>query len=406
MGGYSEEERMPDLDYYRKPKYPIWIETLKVFLMFAPGVMILLYAGYDLAEGTYRYTPFALGFLLMPIFATIIRRSVRNLLFFLIPHILFGVYVYFLSPHIVMTAIGFLYVIILTVYGLVRQMSRQGEREMTMLVIFAAVFIMLVVYGMAIYRGHGEYEMMLLGQGLSFVVLFLFYQHRISLLTTLGAIDKDSNFSTKHVIGFNTRVYFIYISMAVALFIGLYIAGFGDLLRIFGRWLLLMIRKIVRALVKVDPTPETIEKEAQEAQQIQQDIGMVIGQGIETAMIWIILQKILEVVTTIGLIALAIYLIYRFIRRFMSSYQYVGSGYEETRVNLNRTVRDKVREGRLSIFDRSPENLIRREYWKKVRPEIDKTVLRSDTPEQAGDKLASVQPIVQDYDRVRYGKKK
>ena len=133
---------------------------------------------------------------------------------------------------------------------------------------------------------------------------------------------------------------------------------------------------------------------------------MVIGQGIETAMIWIILQKILEVVTVIGLIALAIYLIYRFIRRFMSSYQYVGSGYEETRVNLTKAERDKVRTNRLSIFDRSPENLIRREYWKKVRPEIDKTVLRSDTPGQAGDKLASVQPIVQDYDRVRNGRKK
>ena len=405
MGGYSEEERLPDLDFFRKPKYPVWIETLKVFLLFSPAVMVLLYAAYDLGGGSRGDTLFVLGFFLMPILATIIRRTVKNLFLFLIPHILFGAYVYFLSPDIVFTAMGFLYVIILLVYGLVRQMSRQSEKEMSMIVIFAAVFVMLVIYGIAVYRGHAEYEKILLGQGVVYVVLFLFYQHRMSLLTTLGAIDKDSNFSTKHVIGFNTRMYFIYMALTAALFIGLYLAGLGDLLSLFGRWLLLMIRKIVRALVKVEPTPETIEEEAQEAQQIQQDIGMAIGQGIETAMIWIILQKILEIVTTIGLIALAVYLIYRFIRRFMSSYRYVGSGYEEIRVSLAHPSREKTKTGRLSIFDRSPENRIRREYYRNVKSAIDKTVRRSDTPQEAGAKLPPVQPIVQDYEKVRYGEK-
>lgn len=406
MGGYSEEERMPDIDFYRKPKYPVWIEALKVFLMFCIGGMVILYAAYDLAEGRQMYILFAVGFLLMPILSTIVRRLSRNLFLFLLPHIAFGAYVLMLSPDIILTALGMLYVILLTVYGLVRQMSRQSEKEMSMIVLFSAIFAMLVIYGISIYRGHGEYEMLLMGQGLVYIVLFLFYQHRMSLLATLGAIEKGSNFSTKHVIGFNTRMYFGYMGLGVLLLVGLYIAGFGDLLSILGRWLLLMIRKIVRALVKVEPTPETIEEEAEEAQQIQQDIGMVIGQGIETAFIWVILQKILEVITVIGLIVGVVYLIYRFIRRFMSSYQYVGTGYEETRVNLARAGKDKVRTERLSIFDRSPENLIRREYWKKIRTVIDKTVLRSDTPQEAGMKYAAVSGIVHDYESVRYGKKK
>ena len=82
----------------------------------------------------------------------------------------------------------------------------------------------------------------------------------MSLLATLGAIEKGSNFSTKHVIEFNTQMYFGYMGLGVLLLVGLYIAGFGDLLSILGRWLLLMIRKIVRALVKVEPTPETMKR--------------------------------------------------------------------------------------------------------------------------------------------------
>lgn len=402
MGGYSEEERLGDIDYYRKPKYPVWIEALKVFLMFSVGVLVILYAAYDLSGGGHGYTPFAAGFLLMPILATLVRRYSRNIFLFLIPHLFFGAYVLFLSPDIILTALGFVYVIALFLYGMVRQMSQTEEKEMSMIVLFAAVFIMLGIYGLAVYRGHAEYEKLLLGEGMLFAVLFLFYQHRVSLVTTLGTIDKDSNFSTRHVIGFNTRVFFVYIFMAVALTIGLYLIGLGDLLSLFGRWLLLMIRRIVRALVKVEPTPETIQEEAQEEQQIQQDIGQVIGQGIESGAFWVFLSKVVEILAIIGLIFLALWGIYQLIKRFMSSYRYEGSGYEETRVYITRAPREKRERAAFSLFDRSPENRIRREYWRRVRGAIDKTVRRSDTPMEAARKLPPVAEIAEEYQKVRY----
>ena len=404
MGGYQDEERVPEIDFYLRPRYPIWIEALKVFLMFALGGMVILYAAFDLAGGGHSYTLFAAGFFVMPVLSTILRRWGKNIFVFLLPHGLFAAYIYFLSPDLILTSLGVLYLIALVLYGLVRQMSRQEEKDLSMIVLFAAVFVMMIIYGLAIYRGHGEYEKLLLGQGMVYVVLFLFYQHRISLITTLGTIDKGSNFSTRQVVGFNTRVFFVYMFMAVVLCVGLYLMGLGELLSIFGRWLLLMIRRLVRALVKVEPTPEAAEEEMVEEQQVQKDIGMVIGQGIETGAFWIFLQKILEVVVLIGLVVLVMWALYKLVTRFMGSYRYQGSGYEETRVSISRVPREKIRSAGFSLFDRSPENRIRREYWKRVKSAIDKTVRRSDTPREVAGKMPQVAEIVEDYQKVRYQK--
>ena len=369
MGGYSDEERLGDAEFYRKPKYPIWIEALKVFLIFVCFVMMIFYAAYDLSSGRMpaelaggrlkdagrgAYLFFAAGFLLMPVLSTILRRISRNIFIFLLPHVLFFVYIGMFSPHTILSAMGILYVIGLMVYGLARQMSREEEKELGFLTLFAAVLVMLILYGLSSYRGFHEYERILLGEGLIFMVLFFFYQHRVSLLTTLGAIDKGSNFSTDQVISFNTKVFFAYIALAVALFGGLYLLGLGDVLSLLGRWLLLLLRRLVRALARVEATPEAIEEEAQEQAQIQQSAGQMVTAGFRTGAVWVFLQKIVEIVAVIGLILLALWLIYWLIARFRSSYQYVGNGYEETRVSIAGASQDKVKRVRLSMFDRSP----------------------------------------------------
>ena len=149
MGGYVDEERLGPIDDYRRPRYPVWVECLKVFLMFSIGGLVILYAAYDLAAETNRYLLFAAGFFLMPVISTVVRRYSRNLLLFLFPHALFIVYDLMLSPDLILTALGMLYVIALILYGMVRQMSRQPEKEMSMIVLFAAVFIMLLIYALA-----------------------------------------------------------------------------------------------------------------------------------------------------------------------------------------------------------------------------------------------------------------
>ena len=204
---YIDEERMPEIDHYKKPRYPIWIEALKVLLLFFGGNMILFYAAYDLAGGTGAYSLYAAGFLLMPPLSVLLRRKGGSLLLLLLPHLAFGYYAW-RSPHVAMTAAALVYVLALTLYALVRSMSRQEEKDMSMIALFAHVFIMVILYAVSIYRGYPSYERLLLGQGMVFVVLFFFYQHRTSLLTTLDAIDKDSNFSTGQVIRFNTGMYF------------------------------------------------------------------------------------------------------------------------------------------------------------------------------------------------------
>ena len=42
---YVSDGRLGDKEYYKKPKYPVVIEALKVFLLVSGIVPIMLYAG-------------------------------------------------------------------------------------------------------------------------------------------------------------------------------------------------------------------------------------------------------------------------------------------------------------------------------------------------------------------------
>ena len=48
---------------------------------------------------------------------------------------------------------------------------------------------------------------------------------------------------------------------------------------------------------------------------------------------------------------------------------------------------------------------MRRTYYKRVKGEMGKKVKRSDTPMQVGIKLSDLEPLVQQYNEVRYREK-
>ena len=127
MAQFFADGQLADKDYYKQPKYPVIIEALKVFLMLVGIVPIMLYAGYDLAGRTYEYSWFAIGFMLMPWISTYVRRCISSIFAYILVHLILGSWL-LLSPHLILTCFGVIFWIILTVYGIVRQIfPRQAQ---------------------------------------------------------------------------------------------------------------------------------------------------------------------------------------------------------------------------------------------------------------------------------------
>ncbi len=401
MENYVDNERMPDIEYYKKPLYPVWMECIKVWLMFALGLFILFYAAFDVGEGYgYFYYVGVLG--LMPPLSVIVRRKVKSLIAYLALHAVFFGWLW-LSPSPVLTALAAIYIILVTVYGMVRNMSKELERELSMITFYAAIGMMILVYIIAIVRGkQTAYEGTLLIQGLIYTLIFLYFDHRVSVMNALKAMDRQGNFSTKRIIRFNSAVFLVYMAAAVGLFWLLYYVGLGNLLDWIGHMILRLIRTIVGLLTSEETTVvEEVETVVENQSDTSQMGGLPAG---VTSPIWVFLQHILVAVFVVFIVFALVMLIIRLFKSFHGTYDYSESGYEEYKTFYDKPETESVRRRGLSIFDRSPENLIRRAYYRKVRKKIDKTVSRSDTPTEVAGKVPEVTELIDQYDRVRYGK--
>ena len=65
----------------------------------------------------------------------------------------------------------------------------------------------------------------------------------------------------------------------------------------------------------------------------------------------------------------------------------------------------KKRQSRRSfkeIFDNSPENKIRKLYYKKVKGQMGKKVQPYETPHEVGEVLPDIKALVHQYDEARY----
>ncbi len=401
MEKYVDNERMPDLHYYKIPLYPLWMECIKVWLMFAIGLFVLFYAAYDVGGG-YRYYYYIGLLCLMPPLSVLVRRKVKSLIAYLALHALFFACLW-ISPSPVLTVLAVIYIILVTVYGLVRSMSKERERELTMLTFYLAIGVMVAVYLLAIIRSKPQYESQLLIQGLIYTLIFLYFDHRSSVMDALKAMDKQGNFSTKRIIRFNNAVFLIYMVLTVGLFGLMYYAGFSNILNWIGRLILRLIRWIVGMLTSEEvPEVEEVETIVETQEGASEMGGLPAG---ETSPVWEFLQHILVVAFVIFIGWALIMLLIRLFKSFHNSYGYSENGYEEYKTFYEKPGDEGEKRRGLSLFDMSPENRIRRAYYRKVRGKIDKTVSRSDTPSEVGEKLPDVAEIAEKYDEVRYNVK-
>lgn len=399
----SDYNRAPDLKEFLRPKYPVWVEALKVFLLFLAPCCLLTFAGYETAGVSGM--AFSLPFYAMPWISTWLRRNVSNFFIFLLVHLLFGAWL-ILPCELPVRALGILYVILVTAYGMVRRLGKQAEREAGFAVMYAALALL---FGMAIFMAVQEtvsYNGILIIQSLGYVVLFLFYQHRLSIFDALRTMEGNSNFSTKRVTAFNTKMLWSYLSLAGIVFALLYVLGLGRILGDLGAWFMRAVRWLTQYLARDgDPSEEdslaaVVDPDTDEPAPMLPDA--------EPWKIWVVLGEILEIAFIIVAAAAIIFGIYYVIKTFLQSRtmrvrRYQEDAFEETKEYYNGNDKTHKKRRRLAdLFDNSPEGRIRRAYYRRVKSQIDRKVKRSDTPQEVGVKLADMKDLASQYNEVRY----
>ncbi len=405
MAQFFADGQLADKDYYKKPKYPVVIEALKVFLMMVGIVPFILYAGYDLAGKNYDYAWFSIGFMLMPWISTYVRRCIPNIFIYILAHVIMGAWI-ILSPHLIMTCFGVIYWIILMVYGIVRQMAKESERELSMAMLLLVIAGMIGIYILAVDRNCLEFTPVLMSLAIIYGIMFLYYQHWIGVHDALKSIDKEGNFSVRRIIGFNNKMFLAYLGIVVALFAILYIAGMDNMINWLTTMMIMFVRKVAQIINEADGSEGYIEEQAPQANDEAPDEPMFGMEPAEPSPFWLFLEFILEVVFFVIVIGAIIYFCYSLFKRFSEAHKYQEQGYEETKVFYKSAPKEKKPRRRTlrEMFDNSPENKIRRAYYKKVRGYMGKRVHPYETPTEVAETVTEVQELVQAYDEARYAK--
>ena len=398
--------RLGDKEYYKKPKYPVVIEALKVFLLLVGIVPFILYAGYELADKTYEYAWFSLGFMIMPWISTYVRRCIPSIIVYILAHLVMGAWI-LLSPHVIMTCFGVIFWGILTVYGIVRQMSKEAERELSMPMLLLVLAGKVGIYIVAVDHNCLAFTPVLMSLAILYGVLFLYYQHWIGVHDALKSLDKEGNFSVRRVIGFNNKMFLAYLGIVVAVFAILYVAGMDDLINWLTTMMILFVRKLAQIINEADESEGYIEEQAPAQDEGAADGPMFGVEPAEPSPFWLFLEFLLEVAFFAIVVGFIVYCCYSAFKRFSEVHKYQEQGYEETKVFYKAAPKQKKpkRRSLREMFDNSPENKIRRAYYKKVRGYMGKRVHPYETPAEVAETLPDVRELVQAYDEARYAHK-
>lgn len=394
--------RIADPNYHKIPHYPIWIEALKVFLLFMGVCCALSYTAYfEIEQKGILYT---IPFYVLPWLSTYIRRRLHSIFINLIISVVMLAYLA-LAPSILFILLGGIYTLGIMLYQTVRQLSKQTERKMGFLSLLLDMGILFAI-NMLLQFEQIEYETVLFVQSLACAALFLLYQHYTGIHDALADVttEKENNFfSTKRVKQFNHRLFLGYLALFGLLLCIMYLLGSQALLSQIGDWLLWGGRHLTElfhsggvAKETSELLQETVEGSAMDALQ-----WMDIDRNL---FLEILVKGIIIMYIVSGVISLSFYLIQADRTRKKEESDYEGQGYVETKEFYKDTKKKKKKQNLAEWLDYSPENRIRRAYYRRVKGEIGKKVRRSDTPCQVGEKLDDIRELANKYNEVRYKK--
>lgn len=387
------------------PKYPIIIEAMKVFLLFAGAVSIVSYAAYY--SGGFDAVLYTLPLYVQPWITTFVRRRFSKVVLDAALFVIFAAWL-LLSPALVVTLLAGAYMLAVTAYQIVREFSESEEREAGIVIVCFNAVLMLAVGIFAIIQGLRSFEWWLGGLALMYAVLFARYQHYIAIEGAIKHLEgavQHSNFSVRRVRRINNRIVWSFVIFMLTAVGTVYLVGLNKVVE----------QAAVEVIEYIEPdigkgyaagAPGT---GGQMSDRIKHDFAKWDGSTQEenglTVLMGDIIQGIILGWCVIAVVALIIYLIHEERMRRREERDFEGLDYEETHEFYRGTAPKGLRKRFASILDRSPENLVRRTYYKRVKGEMGKKVKRSDTPIQVGIKLSDLEPLVQQYNEVRYREK-
>lgn len=399
-GDFPDGERMPDKDYYAHPFYPLYVDLLKAFLLFSMLGFFILYGAADAGGGS-RYF-YAAVMLVMPVLSTYVRRRVRFLGVFLLVSAALIAYAVLGAPSQLLGILGVIDVGITTVYGFYRRLAHTEEHEAGFGTWLAACAAFLAIYLLAAYRGRDWYEIHAVVQCLLYTGAFLFYEHHTGVLSALNVMEAGSHFSKKRTLRFNTVMFLACLGLFGAAFLVLWVLGLQDLISYAGKAaagaFVRFLSRFVRQGDSIDETEDLEDVSGGGVTESSGDFTMTAS----TSPFWAAAQHVLVAALIVLAVVLVIYLLVRVLRRYHETYGFKEKNFTETKT-FDEEIQAPGRVSRRSVFDRSPENKVRRRYYRLLKKDMGKTVAYSSTPDEIAEKREDIAAIADAYNQARYG---
>ena len=278
-----------------------------------------------------------------------------------------------------------------------------GDRVSLLVIGMLLMTVMYLVCGAA---GIEEYRPVLLTSGVFFCILYMIYVHTVVVDKALFAQSQQSiRQPLNQIRRANGRmlIYFLIVLIVLIEVVMLIpwdgFTGGGVILSLLARVVLFFAFLLSLIFSGSGSGEESFVEEAEsEAENL----------GASTRGVWVVLEKIFEVLMLILMIAGLSYLIYRAWKNFGGRKRFRRQKAEEEEVEETReritTVKAPRAVRRRASLRLSNEQRVRRLFYKKVDRHMDKKVRRSDTPEQIRGKLPGegMEELVPLYDRARY----
>lgn len=380
-----------------QPRYPIWIEGLKVFLIFMGAACAISYAAFY--AGGYEAILYTVPFYVQPWLTTYVRRRWNTVIRDALLSVVFVAWL-FLAPNLAtgFTAMG--YVVLLTGYQIIREFSYETEREAGTGVIAINAACMVLVGVLMILHRQWQFISVLNILTIGYAVLFLKYRHYMTIEELIGTekgSEEKSNFSEQRVREHNNRMFWVFCAIIILIIVVVNEAGTEEVLvRNIDKIVIRVEENLNHGGQKIKPIRTTPVLEEQ-VDWLKENYEFTLARLFGYIIRWILMYWYV-----LAIIVFILYMIKEDYMRRKEKRKYEKLEYSETKEFYKGTAPKRFRRSLVQLLDRSEENLVRRAYYKRVKGEIGKTVERSDTPMQVGEKLPDAKELTKRYNEIRY----
>ena len=226
------------------------------------------------------------------------------------------------------------------------------------------------------------------------------YRHYMTveeLIETEKAAEERSNFSEQRIKNHNNRLLWFFCGIIVLTIVAVNEVGVEEtLVHIVDKAVIRVEENLNGAGKVIKPTSNDVVFD-EEWEWFEESDEFTLAKLFGYIIRWILLYWYV-----LAIIVFVLYLLKEDYVRRKEKRKYERLEYTETKEFYRGTAPKRSLRSIVRWLDRSEENLVRRAYYKRVKGEMGKTVERSDTPMQVGEKLSDAKELTKRYNEIRY----